>query len=325
LHAAKIGEEGCRTEARQSLESLAVNSLGCPSFWGMLPCSFVFFSSTFFILQQTNCVKKSLLFIALFCSLSSGAQLVQHPAGSFYSTLHAYSSQFKDAFSFIGNAASLAGLKEFSAGIFSERRYLLQELSSHSIVAGLPTASGNFGVRANYFGGPVYNETTLGFTYARSAGAKADIGVQFQYHALSTERYGAASAVTFDAGAIFHLTDFLHTGLSVYNPVGITLGQDGQEKLLSVYSGGIGYDASPQFFISAAAEKVEDQPVSVNAGFQYFFAENLFARAGLRSTTAVYYLGFGVKLKRLRLDATASFHPYLGVTPGLMLLYSSVK
>lgn len=200
---------------------------------------------------------------------------------------------------------------------------MLKELSSHSLAAALPTASGNFGLRADYFGHAAYNETTLGLAYGRNAGPKLSVGAQFIYHSVSAAGYGAASTLTFDAGLLFQLADAVQTGVSVYNPVRRSFGKSRQESLPSVYTAGLGYDVSPQFFVVAELQKVEDQSLSVNAGLQYRFAESLQARAGFRSDTETYCLGFGVNIKKLRVDLSAAFHPYLGATPGLLLLYSS--
>jgi hypothetical protein len=271
-------------------------------------------------------VKRILLFAALHSySFYCCAQIIRTPVGAVYTSVHTYSSQFKDAFSFRGNAASLAGIKKVSAGVFSERRFMLQDLSNYSLSAALPTASGNFGFRADYSGGQLYNEMTIGLAYGRKLGDKIDVGVQFHYFSLKASSYGAAAAFTFDAGAIFHLTEEVQTGVHVYNPIGMKTGKGGEEKLPSIYSVGIGYDASPQLFIGAEAQKTEDQPLTINAGFHYLFAEKLIARGGISSATSVYYLGFGVQLKSLRVDATASFHPYLGVTPGLLFIYAPQK
>ncbi len=244
------------------------------------------------------------------------------PVGAAYTQLHTYSNQFTDAFSFTANTAALAKAKKFSAGLFSERRFILQELSTYSLAAALPTSSGNFGFKGDYFGGSVYNETTLGLAYARKLGTKVDVGVQFNYSSLKTATYGSASTITFDAGAIFHLTEALQSGFHIYNPTGMKLGKGDEEKLPSIYSAGLGYDVSPNFFIGAEIQKVEDQALSINAGFHYLFAEGLSARAGINSATSVYYIGFGVHLKTVWLHITASFHPYLGVTPGLLLIYA---
>lgn len=269
---------------------------------------------------------KKVLFATAFCyCFSLHAQIVRMPVSTIYPSLTTYSTQFNDAFSFRSNTAALAAIKSFSVGIFSERRFMLQELSSYSFAAVLPTSTGNFGIRGDYSGGSSYSETTAGLGYGRKLGNKIDVGIQFHYFSMNATGYGSASAITFDAGAVFHLTEAVQTGLHVYNPVGIKIGKSGEEKLPAIYSAGIGYDASPQFFIGGEIQKTVDEPLNVNAGFHYQFAKQLTARAGISSATSVYYIGFGVQLKSLRLDATSSFHPYLGVTPGLLLIYSPQK
>ncbi len=251
--------------------------------------------------------------------------MARTPVSAFYPSLHTYSTQFRDAFSFRSNSAALARLPHFSAGVYSERRFLLEELSSYAVAAALPTSSGAFGVKGDYYGGQAYRETTLGLVYGRSLGEKVAVGLGFDYVSQNAAGYGAASALTFDAGAIFQVTDVLQTGIHVHNPVGMKMGKTGEEKLPAIYSVGLGYDVSPQFFIGAEAVKTEDHPVSINAGIHYAFVDKLIARGGISSATSVYFIGFGVKFKSFRLDATASFHPYLGTTPGLLFIYLPKK
>lgn len=271
-------------------------------------------------------MKKPLLFAALSLSISCAcSQSARTPAGVIYPSVTTYSSQFKDALSFRGNSASLGGIRQFSAGVFSERRFLLKELSSYSFAAALPTSSGNFGIKGDYFGGDLYKEATLGLGYGRRLSDRLDIGVAFDYSSIAATGYGSALAVTFDAGVLLRLTEAVQTGVHVYSPVGMRLGKRGDEKLPGIYSVGIGYDASPQLFIGAEVVKTEDEPVSVNAGLHYVFADKLIARGGISSASSVCYLGFGVQLKNIRLDAAASFHPYLGITPGLLVIYSAQK
>lgn len=271
-------------------------------------------------------MKRLFLFTVIFIySHPANAQMARTPVPATYLSLTTYSSQFKDAFSFNANSASLAGVKEMAAGVFSERRFLLQELSAYSFAVTLPTSSGNFGIKGDYYGGQLYNETNVGLAYGRKLGENLDIGVGFDYFSMRSSGYGAASAITFDAGAILHVTEALQTGIRVYNPIGMKVGKTGEEKLPALYSVGLGYDVSPQFFIGAEAVKTEDQPLSINAGIHYAIADKLIARGGISSATSVYYIGFGVKIKSLRLDATASFHPYLGITPGLLFIYAPQK
>jgi hypothetical protein len=268
-------------------------------------------------------LKNCFLFLVLLFSATVHAQSLRNNVGSTYTKLTAYSNQFSDAFSFTANQGVLAAAKKFSAGVYSERRFLLKALSSYTAALVLPTASGNFGLKGDYFGEGDYNESSIGLAYARSLGTKAAVGVQFNYVGLNAAGYGSASTVNFDAGVILHLTTQLNAGFHVYNPVAASWGEGGAERLPSVYAMGLGYDVSPQVYIGAEVEKVEDQPIGVNAGLHYQIADKLITRIGVQSATSAYYFGFGVQLKTFRLDATVSLHPYLGTTPGLLLLYSS--
>ncbi|MEO7982551.1 MAG: hypothetical protein ABI688_00590 [Bacteroidota bacterium] len=251
------------------------------------------------------------------------AQTLRRPVAAGYTGLGAYSINQADVFSFQANQASLAQLKNTAIGLYGERRFLLNELNNYTAVAGLTTHSGNFGLKTNYSGFSDYNETQLGLAYGRKLGTRLDAGLQFNYNSVSIAGgYGSSSAISFELGAILHITDKLNTGLHINNPVGGKFGKDQQEKLSSVYGFGLGYEASEKFFISAEIEKEEDQPVNVNAGFQYKFIPQLLVRAGMATATSSAWLGVGLTLRSFRLDITSSYHPQLGITPGIMMLFN---
>ena len=54
---------------------------------------------------------------------------------------------------------------------------------------------------------------------------------------------------------------------------------------------------------------------------QYKFLPQLLARVGIATNTSNVYAGVGFTLRSFRLDAVASHHPQLGITPGLLLIY----
>jgi hypothetical protein len=253
------------------------------------------------------------------------AQVLRRPVAAAYTGIGAYSINHTDAFSFTANTASLAQLKNVAAGLFAERRFMLAELNSYAAVAAVPTQSGNFALKANYSGFTDYNETQLGLAYGRKLGSKVDVGAQFNYNGIQITGYGNAAAISFELGTILHLTERLHTGLHINNPVGGKFGKEQQEKLPAVYTIGMGYDASEKFLLSAEVQKEEDQPINVNAGFQYKIIPQLLVRAGMSSATSSAWAGVGVSLKSLRLDIVASYHPQLGVTPGLLLLFNGAN
>lgn len=264
-----------------------------------------------------------MLFVLLTQTIITGAQTLRRPVASAYTGLGAYSLIHTDVFSFNANQASLAQLKNSAAGVYGERRFLLSELNYYTAVAGVTTNSGNFGIKVNYSGFADYNETQLGLAYGRKLGNKLDIGAQFNYNSiLISNGYGNASAISFELGTVLHITDKLNAGLHINNPVGGKFGKDQEEKLSSVYGVGIGYDASEKFFISMEIEKEEEQPVNVNAGFQYKLIPQLLVRAGMATATSSAWLGLGLTIKSFRLDITTSYHSRLGITPGVLLLYN---
>jgi len=260
--------------------------------------------------------------LSLFITFTTRGQHIRRPVPSNYTGLGAYSLNSADVFSFTANQASLAQLKTASAGIFAERRYFLEELSSYTAAFGLPTQSGSFGLKMNYYGFSDYNESQIGLAYARKLGSKVDLGAQFNYNGIRIAGYGNDAAVSFEIGTVLHLTDKLHAGVHVNNPVGGKFGKDQQEKIASVYTFGMGFEPSDKFFLSTDIIKEQDQPVNVNAGIQYKFLPQLLARAGLSTTTSTTWIGIGLFLKSFRIDVTTSIHSQLGITPGLMLVYN---
>ena len=250
------------------------------------------------------------------------AQTLYTPLSAGYIKINTYSTVHKDAFSLAGNQAALAGVKNFSIGVYGEKKFMLADLSSCQLAFALPVPGGNFGLQADYFGSSSFNQSKLSLAYARSLG-KIDVGAQFNYHQIKMVGYGNASAMNIEAGAILHVSDQFETGVHIYNPTRVSLGKNGEEKLPFVYSFGLGYDASDQFFIGTEIEKVEDQPVNINAGLQYSFDEKIFAKIGLSSATSSFYLGAGFLWNGLRIDVAASLHPSLGMTPGMLLVYNS--
>jgi hypothetical protein len=237
-----------------------------------------------------------------------------------YISLGAYSRQQADVFSFGNNQAALASVKTGSVGVYGERRFLLTENSLYSLAAALPTSLGNFGVQVNYSGFKNFNENKVGLAYGRSLGKKLDIGVQFNYYGYRIPTYGNASTINFELGAIMHFSDRLSGGIHIYNPVAGKLGKGSDEKLAAAYKMGAGYDASDNFYVSAEIIKEEDKPVNVNGGLQYRFKKQFFVRAGFVSETSSGFGGIGLSWKNFRLDVSASYHPQLGFSPGLMLI-----
>ncbi len=258
----------------------------------------------FFLLTATSVFSQSLL----------------KPIAASYISLGAYSIHHVDVFSVSENIASLAQIKDPSFGIYGEKRFLLAETNMYSGIIALPTKDGNFAFQADYFGFKNYNESQFGIAYARNVGSKLDIGVKFNYYSFQIPGYEKPSTLNFEFGAIVHVSDRLNAGIHFYNPVGGRLSKTENDKLSSVYSLGLGYEASDNFLIAFELQKQEDFPVNVNTAVQYNFDKKFFARFGLATENETPFAGAGVCWDNFRVDVSASYHPQLGLTPGLQFI-----
>lgn len=238
----------------------------------------------------------------------------------------AYSKDHVDVFSFVANPASLAELKNNAAGLLADRRFLLAEMNDYSVCVGVLSRSGNFGLKANYFGFKDFNNTEAALVYGKKLGAKADIGASFNYHSIRINGiYGKSSAIGFETGFLFHLTDKLHSGIHVSNPALGKFGKDKQEKLPTLCSFGIGFESSEKLLVSAEIVKEEDQPITVNAGIQYHFLPQLITRFGISTASSGLWFGAGFMVHSFRIDIISKYHPVLGFTPALMLTFEFKK
>ncbi|MGZ3937681.1 MAG: hypothetical protein ACXVLT_03090 [Flavisolibacter sp.] len=266
--------------------------------------------------------KISMAYIFCIAFFTTRSQILLPDRHAVYSDINAYSRFNKDALSVLANQAALGSFKILSVAFYGERKFMLKDLGSYSMAFTLPSSSGSFGLAAHYFGSVGLNESSLGLAYGKSLG-KIEVGAQFNYCQLKIEGYGNASTVSVETGIILHLTEQLQAGVHIFNPTGATMGKAEQEKLPLIYSFGLGYDVSDRVYIGTEVQKVEDQPVSVNAGLQYAFERKLFARAGVASATSSFYLGVGFLWSGFRIDVNASVHPTLGTTPSMLIAYNS--
>jgi hypothetical protein len=248
------------------------------------------------------------------------SQSSRKPIAASYLSLGAYSTHHVDVFSVCENIASLTQIKNPAFGVYGEKRFLLAETNMYSAIFALPTKDGNFAFQADYFGFKNYNESQLGIAYSRNVGSKLDLGIKFNYYSFRIPGYENPSTVNFEIGAIFHLNQKLNAGIHFYNPVGGKLSKSENDKLASVYSFGLGYEASDNFLLAIELEKQQDVPVNVNAAIQYDFAKKFFARFGVATENETPFAGAGVSWNNFRVDVSASYHPQLGLTPGLLFI-----
>jgi len=235
--------------------------------------------------------------------------------------LNAYSNYGPDPFSAYNNQAALAQIKSRSVGVYGERRYLVEGLNNYLAVGAMETKSGCFGIELGYFGFNRFNQGRAGLAYALALGSRMDLGVEFNYHLINIPGYARASTLGFELATLFHLTEKLTAGIQLSDPVHGKRGQTGNEKLPSVYRGGIGYDPSREFFAGIEIVKEELMPAYVNAGMQYAGIPGIAIRTGYTSSSNSWWMAICYLWRSLSIGISICFHPVLGITPGFFILY----
>jgi len=259
--------------------------------------------------------------LSLLIVINSETQTIHSSQQIPYIDLGTCSRNFINAFSFTNNQSVLSSQQSLNAGAFDERRFALAELNFCMFALSFPAASGGIGLELNYFGFADYNESKIGIAYGRKLGKIIDAGIQLDYHLFHISGYGNAGAVNFEMGIFLHPAEKITIGLHASNPVGGKIGKNSGEKIASVYKYAMGYEVSNETCISVEIIKEEDRPLYANIGLQYFFAKQFFACIGIETSTASPFGGLGLKWKNIRVDISTRYHPELGFSPALSVVF----
>jgi len=226
-----------------------------------------------------------------------------------------------DVFSIFSNQAGLAGIQKLSVGLYSENRFLVEGLNTYAVGAALPTKSGTFGVGVTYFGDEALNHTRGSLSYGRYLGEKLSVGGQLDVVSLGTQNYGSAIAFTFGLGLQFQVLDNLNAGAHVYNPLQIKLTDAEEDNLPTILRFGLDYAISEKVNVVTEVEKNMEYDAIFKAGLNYCLINQLSVRAGISTNPSMVYLGLGIKLKTIHIDAAVSYHNVLGYSPHISIIY----
>jgi hypothetical protein len=228
-----------------------------------------------------------------------------------------YSRHFQQTFSAMQNPAALAYITA-SAGVNTERRFMLKALSIHTAVVTLPVPPGAFAFNIQQAGYNAYRQQQIGFAYGRQLGNKISIGMQVDYLANTIQQYGSTSTITFELGCLLHITSQLHAGLHVFNPTARKLGD---EPLSVIYTAGLGYEVSTEFIISTAVVQVNDETPVAKVMCEYRIVPQLSLQLGTSPTNAAASFTVG----SMRIFLSASHHPQLGFTSNTSIVWQLKK
>ena len=267
-------------------------------------------------------MKKPLVTLILsIIGLYGVSALENRPAGARSLSLsHAFVS-VSDPWSTFHNQAGLSAIDHFSAGIFCESKFLVDELSLTAGTIVLPVNKGVFGISFFQFGKSSYKESNIGLAFAKRLTKNLQAGIQLDY---SSNRFPENSHpfgfVTFEIGAIYSPNQKLFLGSHVYNPIsnGIKTYEGKQKSPIRFRFGGH-YQFNDLVLLSVETQKDFKHPLLLKSGIEFLPAKNLALRFGVSGKPFNYTAGFGYVFKKVTTDIGFGYHGNLGLTPSVSL------
>ncbi len=264
-----------------------------------------------------------LLQVLIFClpaGIVAQAHLLSKASG--YLPVFYLSNNYGDVLSSMANPAAQGMLSQSSIGLYGEKRFLLRELNFFQASGMLQTNSGGIGGHVEYFGAALFNQLQATLSYGRLITEGFAVGGGFHFHQVNQSGpYGKANAITGSFGLMAALPGNMRLGISAYNPMRSKWGKS-EDRIPAHYSLGLGGDIGRNLFLGASVVKEEGHPLDVQIAMHYQFLDNFFMRGGIATHSANYFAALGWKLTAFRFDLASGYHPQLGWTPGVALVYN---
>ena len=272
---------------------------------------------------RSNWMKKFFfLLFALTIFNSAKASNENFPIGARSSALGNASVSLSDVWSAHHNQAGLGFVRNFSAGVYYENRFLLKELSIKALALVLPVKAGTFGMCITSFGYSLYNENKYSLSFSKTFGDKLSAGIAMD--CLSTkiaEGYKSKNVFAAEVGIQAKPLKYLTIGAHLFNPTRAKLADYNDERIPTIFRLGADYNFSDKVKLAIETEKDISEKAVFKAGIEYQAMKEFYLRVGINTNPTLSSFGFGINLKNFKIDISANYHQIVGISPQLSLTY----
>lgn len=209
---------------------------------------------------------------------------------------------FSAVFNIFRNPGALADVRHPAAGLYTERRFMLNELNVYALALSTPLSAGVLGLKLWQFGFPLYREQLAGIGYALPLGDRLKAAVCLNYLVRGFDG---------ELGLLWKLTEEVNIGLHVWGP----------GRKTGIYSAGIYYMPSAGLRLEGEWRKEANMPLLTRVQCLYRPASALLLLAGFSAAPAAPFMGAAFRVSRLQIGVTGSYHTLLGITPGITLTW----
>ena len=266
---------------------------------------------------------KKILFIIITILAYNITFADNYPTGARQSAMGTASVSFHDVWAVQNNQAGLASLENMTIGFHFENRYLAPQYGLKSLVFGLPTSQGTFGVNINYFGYSLYNESKIGLAYARKFSDYFSLGISLDYlnYYIADFYYGNKGTAVAEIGVLSKPLEKLTFGVHIYNPTMSQVADYNNERIPTIVRFGLNYEFNEKFLMAVETEKDIDFKPRYKVGLEYFIIDDVALRTGIITNPFENSFGIGYIKKRISANIAFSTNKLLGLTPYVSLQY----
>jgi hypothetical protein len=249
---------------------------------------------------------------------SANAQVfVNQPVGARSAGLGHASAALSGAETLFHNQAGIATVNNISFILSCDSRYLIKELSLMAAGVVIPSASGTFGCSVTRFGTGEFSNNQINLAYAKELGRYVSAAIAFEYLSVRLpENSSPFSAMTFECGVIGGLPGKWKAGVHIFNPIMAKINLPlGKVAVPWQVRSGIVWFITPLLMQCNEVDFGLSKPATLHAGLEFSPFPEISIRAGIAGNPPELSFGTGLRVGKVDMDISFTYHGYLGFTP----------
>jgi len=261
-------------------------------------------------------MKVKLFVVWIFMSIDTFAVAQEFPLGIRAQALGGASvARGREAEAMLDNPASLSNLNGSTFTVFYSHPFGLKELRLSSFSGSASYANFAFGAALVDLGHALYRDRRYYMALARNflSTRKLTIGMSASLRHLRISGYGDDSAMLFNLGTQFRLSESLRLGSALTNIFDAAIGQQ-QEKLPANVCFGLAYSPGTTLTLQMDVYKQNDFPEEWRLGIEANPVSPLLLRVGVGTNPDRLTCGFALRVFKFSLQFAAFSHTDLGWT-----------
>ena len=216
------------------------------------------------------------------------------------------------------NPAAAMGSKRTSFLLYAENRFLVKELPFIMGAVYIPVSSWGITVDYSRLGNFHINQSAANISISKTVHPFVDIGLTLSASSLNTIVNASQLSFGYKVGMMFRCNKELVSGFS-FKRTEFSTGNNSEFPNVEV-SAGLGYSFSAVTNAALQISRAMDGDIALAGGISLKIKDKIRIDAGYSSSNYSLFGGVTIHHRFIRLGCYFSGHPYLGISPGLMLM-----